>query len=57
MKPHQLCQFAYIMKDLNRLHLKGYVHGDIKKENLLFSDNYAWMIDYSVGRYVVSFKL
>jgi hypothetical protein len=44
----QLCQFAFIMKDLNRLHLKGYVHGDIRKENLLFSDNYAWMIDFDL---------
>ena len=36
------------MKDLNRLHLKGYVHGDIRKENLLFGDNYAWMIDFDL---------
>ena len=48
MKPHQLCQFAFIMKDLNRLHLKGYVHGDIRKENLLFNENYAWMIDFDL---------
>ena len=48
MKPHQLCQFAFIMKDLNRLHLRGYVHGDIRKENLLFNENYAWMIDFDL---------
>ena len=30
-RPNSLCQFAFIMKDFNRLHLKGYVLGDIRK--------------------------
>lgn len=27
-----------IMEDLNTLYMKGYVHGDVRKENILFSN-------------------
>ena len=37
MKPSNLRQSASIMKDLNILHVKKFVHGDIRKENLRFS--------------------
>ena len=37
IKPSNLRQFASIMKDLNILHVKNFVHGDIRKENLRFS--------------------
>lgn len=39
MTPHSLCQFACILKDLSCLHAKNFVHGDIRKENLLFNEH------------------
>jgi serine/threonine protein kinase len=51
VKPSNLRQFAIIMKDLHKLHVKNFVHGDIRKENLLFGHNCeeAWMIDFDLS--------
>ena len=39
------------MQDLHILHVAGYVHGDLRKENLLFGveDSKAWMIDFDLA--------
>ena len=49
MKPSNLHQFASIMKDLNILHVKKFVHGNVRKENLRFSRNCeeAWIATQS----------
>ena len=51
MKPLHLRHFAPIMKDLNSLHVKNIVHGDIRKENLLFgcTCDKAWIIDFDLS--------
>ena len=50
-KPVNIQQFASIMQDLHILHGAGYVHGDLRKENLVFSveDNKGWMIDFDLA--------
>ena len=52
MTPSNLRQFAVVMKVLNDLHEKNYVHGDIRKENLLFGCNLgdAWILDFDFSR-------
>ncbi len=46
--PQQLQHFRDIIRDLGKLHDEGYVHSDIRKQNLLFSSagQEAWMIDF-----------
>ena len=46
--PLHLHQFATIMQLLNNLHVKDVVHGDMRKENLLFGDTVeqAWIVDF-----------
>ena len=48
-RPVNIQQFASIVQDLHILHVAGYVHGDLRKENLLFSDNKALMIDFDLA--------
>ena len=50
MQPSDLRQFAYIMCDLNMLHVVNIVHGDIRNENLLFSceSEQAWLLDFDL---------
>ena len=52
MAPSNVRQFAVIMKVLNDLHEKNYVHGDIRKENLLFGRNGgdAWILDFDLSQ-------
>ena len=50
--PRTVKQFATILKDLEKLHNEGYVHGDMRKENLVFSetdDKAAWIIDFDLA--------
>ena len=48
IKPSNLRQLASIMKDPNILHVKKFVHGNIRKENLRFShDCEAWIATQS----------
>ena len=46
-KPQNLQHFKAIFNDLDTLHGQGFVHSDIRMQNLLFcEDNQAWMIDF-----------
>ena len=49
MKPSNLHQFASIMKDLNILNVKNFVHGNIRKKNLWFGRDCeeAWIATQS----------
>ena len=45
--PQHLQHFRDIIRDLGKLHDEGYVHSDIREQNLLFgNENQAWMIDF-----------
>ena len=50
-RPKNVHQFAEIVNALAKLHTEDYVHGDIRKKNLLFSRNgiNAWMIDFDIA--------
>ena len=44
--------FIVLLRALHRLHQSGYVHGDIRKANLVFdpkNDDRAWMIDFDLA--------
>ena len=47
-RPKNVCQFAEILKALHKIHQAGYVHGDMRKVNLLFGEtkDEAWIIDF-----------
>lgn len=49
--PTNVSQCAKIMNDLAKLHDNGYVHGDMRKSNLLFSADgtNAWIIDFDLA--------
>ena len=49
--PHSIDQFVCIVKDLEKLHAKNYVHSDIRDVNLVFSksSSKAWMIDFDLA--------
>ena len=49
-KSHQ--QFLTLLCDLEKLHSAGFVHGDIRRSNLIFDkddDKKAWMIDFDLA--------
>ena len=49
--PKHVGQFRKLFHDLEKLHDKGYVHSDIRKENLVFGEkeDEAWMIDFDLA--------
>jgi hypothetical protein len=50
--PRTVVQIMTIIKSLHALHSKGYVHGDIRIENLIYSSNGkdVYIIDYDFAR-------
>ena len=51
-KPTALKQFAGVIKALHKVHEEGYVHGDIRCENMIFSktSDASYLIDFDLAR-------
>lgn len=48
--PHSVDQFINIMSTLHQLHTLGYVHGDVRPANLVFTESEGYLIDYDLAR-------
>ena len=48
--PTLLKQFAGVTHMLHKVHEKGYVHGDIRLENIVFSSNGSHLIDFDLAK-------
>jgi serine/threonine protein kinase len=48
--PNSVSQIIEVLQILRTLHIRGYVHGDIRIENIIFSSNCSLIIDYDFAR-------
>ena len=49
-KPHNLQHFKGVLKCLEKLHDSGYVHGDVRIENIVFTSDGSFLIDFDLAR-------
>ena len=61
--PRKFQQFHGVVTVLHKLHEAGYVHRDIKKENIIFNDDkdISYLIDFDLakkegGKYTEGFR-
>ena len=48
--PYRLQQFTGVMKMLQTLHTAGYVHGDVRMKNIVFTKDSSWLIDFDLAK-------
>ena len=48
-KPNKLHQFSGAVHDLSKLHTAGFVHGDIRLQNIVFQKDTSHLIDYDLA--------
>lgn len=48
--PSKFSQFAGVTKMLHKVHEQGFVHGDVRLSNIIFSGDTSYLIDYDLAR-------
>jgi len=47
--PSKFSQFAGVTKMLHKVHEEGFVHGDVRLSNIIFSGDTSYLIDYDLA--------
>ena len=48
--PRNLKHFTGVLNCLQRLHQKGYIHGDVREQNIIFAKEDSFLIDFDLAR-------
>ena len=49
-QPTSLKQFSGVVNMLHKTHENGYVHGDVRKCNIVFSDTTSFLLDFDLAK-------
>lgn len=49
-KPRSLKQFAGVTRMLHKVHQEGFVHGDVRLQNIVFSSSESYLIDFDPAK-------